>query len=202
MGLWGLVRRLFRRKTAFSQLVDELRVAGQTIKEQPDDRLRQMIENDETSPWYVFEAAHYLALRQRLDLLIALPKDRTRTAFAAIDGLCCAACNGVEGAIEQVEIFLSHAEQEVRLRAVYSLYMVADGTEGDSGSSTAAIRKKARELLSKARGDSDHSVRGTAAQAFQATEHVYTIKRGPGILNYPGRRFGEEALKLANAQKR
>lgn len=201
MALLSLIKRLFGRKTGVARFTEELKLAGDAVKELTDDELKQMIESDDTKPWFAVEAAHHLALHHRVDLLRVLPRDRSNVACAAIDGLCCAACNGVDGAIEHVEAFLDHANEQVRLRAVRSLFMIVRGTPGDCGSSTDAIRKKGREILFKARSDADFTVRETATQALDATKHVCDVQRGQGVLTYVGSRAAEEVIKIAEAEK-
>lgn len=198
MNLVQWIASRFERKSAADRVMEQwkadLDAAGAQARSCDDAGLIAMIRERRGQPLHVLQAASQLASRGRLDLIATLFAGDAAEQRAGVDAACLAACNGREGAVELLSELPQRPEAELRLRAVASLVMVADGTPSDLGSSTKAIRAAARALLERFAADPDNRVCRAAENGLQESRDVDDVRRGPGQLLYLGRRAAEELL--------
>ena len=195
--------RIFKRKSpadaAIEEWMAELHRAEKRAQSIDDDGLVKMVrESGERSADHLI-AAQRLGDLGRLDLLkTLLVSDDAASQSGGIDGVCTAACNGREGAVELLADLPDNRDPELRLRGIWSLMMVADGTPGDLGSSTREIRQAAASILERFTSDSDVRVSLAAKTALGQAKNVDDVRHGADQLTYPGRRVAEEMLRAVN----
>jgi hypothetical protein len=196
--------RIFKRKSpgkspagvAIEEWLAELDRAKKRAQSIDDDGLIKMVRESGRRSADRLMAAQRLGDFGRLDLLkTLLVSDNAASQSGGIDGVCTAACNGREGAVELLADLPDNRDPELRLRGVSSLIMVADGTPGDLGSSTREIRQAAASILERFTTDSDARVSLAAKTGLGQAKNVDDVRREAGQLTYPGRRVTEEVLR-------